>query len=271
MFLGDVHTHSLCSPDGAFSMAEMARAAHEAGLTYLCVTDHCDLLDLHGTFTPHQDWGSVRAAFSEARAATPRGLTLSLGVELGEAYEDPEVARGILAAGPELDFVIGSVHNFHALMGKQDFYNADYSDLELCHAALVDYLGSLDALAGLTDCYDTLAHILYPLRYMRTRAGQDISFAQRDYPERLEVILRKVAQAGKALEVNTWRGRTVDEWEPLLRQFKALGGEYVTVGSDAHHTGDVGKGVAETYELMKACGYRYTAIYQGRTPSMEVI
>lgn len=271
MFLGDVHTHSLCSPDGAFSMLEMARAAREAGLTYLCITDHCDLLDLNGAFTPHQDWESVRVAFAEAKAAAPQGLTLSLGVELGEAYEDPAVARGILATGPELDFVIGSVHNFHALMGKQDFYNADYSDLELCHAALVDYLGSLETLADLPDCYDTMAHILYPLRYMRGRAGQDISFAQRDYPQRLEVILRKVAQAGKALEVNTWRGRTVDEWEPLLRQFKDLGGEYVTVGSDAHHVNDVGKGVAEAYELMKACGYRYTAIFQGRRPCMEVI
>lgn len=271
MFLGDVHTHSLCSPDGAFSMLEMARAAAHAGLTHLCLTDHCDLLDLNGTFTPHQDWGRVRAAFDEAKAAAPQGLTLRLGVELGEAYEDPAVARGILAAGPELDFVIGSVHNFHALMGKQDFYNADYSDLETCHAALADYLGSLDALADLTDCYDTMAHILYPLRYMQGRAGQDISLAQRDYPERLEVILRKVAQAGKALEVNTWRGRTVAEWEPLLRQFKALGGECVTVGSDAHHTRDLGKGVAEAYELIKTCGYRYTAVYHQRKPHMEVI
>lgn len=270
MFLGDLHTHSLCSPDGAFSMLDMARAAQGAGLTRLCITDHCDLLDLNGAFTPHHDWSPVRAAFAQATASLPPGLRLSLGVELGEAYEDPAVARGILAAAPELDFVIGSVHNFHAIMGKQDFYNADYQSLDMCHAALADYLGSLDALAGLPDCYDTLAHILYPLRYMH-RAGQDVSLAQRDYPDRLAVILGKVAGAGKALELNTWRGRTVAEWAPILRQFKALGGEYVTVGSDAHHTKDVGAGVAETYELMKACGYRYTAVYQNRKPIMEVI
>ena len=270
MFLGDLHTHSLCSPDGAVPMAELARAGREAGLTCLCITDHCDLLDLTGTFTPHFDWDPVRTAYDQARTDLPPGLELRLGVELGEAYESPETARDILARAPRLDFVIGSVHNFRAMMGKQDFYNADYSDLALCHAALEDYLDTLHALAALPDCYDTLAHILYPLRYMR-QAGQDVSLAQRDYPQRLDRVLQQVAQAGKALEVNTWRGRTVAEWEPILRRFKALGGEYVTVGSDAHRAGDLGKGVASAYELLKTCGYRYTAVYRERKPVMEAI
>lgn len=270
MFLGDLHTHSLCSPDGAFSMLDMARSAQKAGLTYLCVTDHCDLLDLNGVFTLDYDHAPCREEFQRAVAGLPQGLTLGRGIELGEAYERPDVARAILSDAPELDFVIGSVHNFSRVMGKQDFYNADYKDPAMCHTALDDYLDSLLALSQLPECYDALAHILYPLRYMH-RAGQDVSLAQRDYPERLNVILGHVAQAGKALEVNTWRGRTVSEWEPLLRQFKAQGGEYVTVGSDAHHVQDVGKGVAAAYELMKTCGFRYTAIYQNRRPIMEAI
>lgn len=270
MFLGDVHTHSRCSPDGRFSMAEMARAAVKNGVSYLCLTDHCDLLDLNGVFCADYDWAPCRSDFEAAQAQLPQGLELHRGVELGEAYEDPAAARAILNAAPELDFVIGSVHNFHAMMGKQDFYNADYSDDAMCHAALDDYLSSMALLAALPDCYDTLAHILYPLRYMR-QAGRDVSLAQRDYPERLESILQTVAHQGKALEVNTWRGRTVAEWEPLLRQFKNLGGEYVTVGSDSHDLEHIGAGVAEAYELMRACGYRYTAVFEGRKPRMEVI
>ena len=270
MFLADLHTHSLCSPDGFVPMGEMARAAGAAGLNVLCVTDHCDLLDLHGAFTPHYDWDAVRRAYAEALEQRPDGLELRLGVELGEAYESPETARDILAQAPALDFVIGSVHNFHAIQGKQDFYSADYSDPAACHAALEDYLDSLYALSGLPDCYDTLAHILYPVRYIR-QAGQDIDLTQRDYPERLRRVLERVARAGKALEVNTWRGRTTDEWEPILRQFKALGGEYVTVGSDAHKPQDVGKGVAEAYEVLRRCGFRCTAVYRDRKPIMEAI
>ncbi len=270
MFLGDVHTHSRCSPDGTYSMAEMARAAADSGVTHLCLTDHCDLLDLNGTFTPHYDWEPCRRDFHSALRELPAGLELHRGVELGEAYEDPQTARAILAAQPELDFVIGSVHNFHTMMDKQDFYNADYQDDAMCHAALDDYLSSLALLAELDDCYDTLAHILYPLRYMH-RAGREVSLSQRDYPERLEVILSKVAQSGKALEVNTWRGRTVEEWEPLLRLFKSLGGEYVTVGSDSHDLDHIGAGVRAAYDLLRRCGYRYTAVYEGRKPRMEAI
>lgn len=270
MFRGDLHTHSLCSPDGADTVLDMARAARGAGLTCLCITDHCDLLDLNGASTPEYDWAPGRRAFEEAMGDLPQGLTLYRGVELGEAYEDPDAARAILAAGPELDFVIGSVHNFHRLMDRQDFYNADYSSRDFCLRAMEDYLDSMTALTALSECYDTLAHILYPLRYMH-RAGQDVSFREGDFPQRLDHILSRVARAGKALEVNTWRGRTVAEWEPILRRFLELGGEYVTVGSDAHATADVGKGTDEAYALMRHCGLRYTAVYENRKPIMEAI
>lgn len=270
MFIGDQHTHSICSPDGAYPMGEMAGAAHAAGLTYLCITDHCDLLDLNGYPTPTYDWGPYRAAFAEAQSRLPQGLTLGRGLELGSAYEDIPAARAVLAGEPELDFVLGSAHNFRSMMSKQDFYNADYSSRETCMLALADYLDSLALLAQLPDCYDSLAHVLYPLRYMH-RAGQDVSLAEGDLPERLTLALRRVAQAGKALEVNTWRGRTVAEWKPILEEFKALGGEYITVGSDAHITADVGKGVLESYQLIRDCGFRYVAVYRGRKPVMEVI
>lgn len=270
MFIGDQHTHSVCSPDGHYPMWEMAEAAHAAGLSYLCITDHCDLLDLEGRPTPTYDWTPYRAAFREALDRLPGGLRLGRGLELGSAYEDIPAARAVLAAEPELDFVVGSAHNFRAMLGKQDFYNADYSDRQLCLLALADYLDSLAMLSELTDCYDTMAHILYPLRYMH-RAGQAVSLADGDLPDRVTLVLRKVAQAGKALEINTWRGNTVSEWEPLLREFKALGGEYITVGSDAHATEHVGKGVSAAYELMKDCGFRFVAVYQHRKPIMEVI
>lgn len=252
-------------------MWEMARAARSsAGLTYLCITDHCDLLDLDGHPTPRYDWAPYRAALQEALDRLPQGLELGRGLELGSAYEDPRAARTVLAEAPELDFVIGSVHNFRALMGKQDFYNADYADRATCLRALEDYLTSLSALADLPDCYDALGHVLYPLRYMRA-AGQDISLEEGDLPDALAAVLRKVAQTGKALEINTWRGRTKGEWAPVLRLFRSLGGEYVTVGSDAHAANDVGKGVAESYQLMKVCGFDYVTVYRARRPEMERI
>lgn len=269
MFLGDVHTHSLCSPDGHNTVAEMAQAASHVGLTHLCLTDHCDLITLQGEPSFTYDWAPYNAAVAEARANLPSGLDLAHGLELGEAYENPAAARAILSGAPGLDFVIGSVHNYRAMKGKTDFYYADYPDRDVCLRTLDDYLGSLEALVALPDCYDSLGHLIYPLRYINDRGPQPFSLLEGEFRDRSAAILRTVAQDGKAMEVNTWRGRTIEEWAPVLRLFKSLGGELVTVGSDSHTTRDVGKGVRAAYDLLAACGFDYVTVYHGRKAGME--
>ncbi len=267
MFLGDTHTHSVCSPDGESTILELAQAAGKAGLSHLCITDHCDLLSLEGAPTPHHDWVPYQDAFSAALEGLPQGLELGRGIELGGAIEDPDAARAILAEEPELDFVIGSVHNFHHLMGKMDFYFADYGDKTACLQALDDYFDALAETAALTDCYDVLGHVIYPLRYMN-KAGRQVSLEEDGCLPRVEQVLRQAAQAGKGMEVNTWRGRSVAEWAPILKLFKAVGGELVTVGSDAHNAKDIALGAREAYQLMKVCGFDYVAVFHRREAQM---
>ena len=269
MFLGDTHTHSLCSPDGHNTVLEMARAASAAELTHLCLTDHWDLVTLQGEPNYTYDWTPYNAAVAEARAALPQGLTLAQGMELGEVYENPDAARAVLAAQPQLDFVIGSVHNYRAMKGKTDFYYADYPDHDACQRTLEDYLGSLEELVTFPDCYDTLGHVIYPLRYINDRGPHPFSLLEGDFRDRTIAILRRTAQDGKAMEVNTWRGRSIEEWIPYLRLFKSLGGELITVGSDAHTVQDVGKGIREVYQVIADCGFAYVAVYHGRKAGME--
>ena len=42
MKLCDYHFHTYLSPDASNSLEEMADAAYNAGLSEICVTDHCD-------------------------------------------------------------------------------------------------------------------------------------------------------------------------------------------------------------------------------------
>ena len=174
-----------------------------------------------------------------------------------------------MAAAPDLDFVIGSVHNYRAMKGKTDFYYADYPDADICVRTLEDYLGSLAELTALPDCYDTLGHIIYPLRYINPRAPQTFSLLDAEYYDRTAAVLRRVAEDGKAMELNTWRGRSIAEWASYLRLFRSLGGELVTVGSDSHTTQDVGKGVSDAYALLRECGFAFVAVYHGRKAGME--
>ena len=44
------------------------------------------------------------------------------------------------------------------------------------------------------------------------------------------------------------------------------GGEYVTVGADAHRAEDLGKGIREALDLLKACGFEYVTYFEKRKP-----
>ena len=269
MYLCDIHTHSLISPDSEAPLADMAQAAIDAGLDELCVTDHHDLLDWDGTFLPHFNWTGAWEQYQAVREQVEGKLTLRLGVELGSTPYDPAAARQSLAeGGTDVDFVLGSLHNWIGLRDNRDLYFLTYTDMAMCRQAMDNYLESCWSLVSqYPDCYDSLAHITYPLRYMR-RDGYHIPI--QEYEEQVRTILTKVARTGHAMEVNTWKGASLEEeWTPLLRWFKECGGRYVTLGSDAHAPADMAKGIREVTALVKASGFDHVTTYHKREPILH--
>jgi histidinol-phosphatase (PHP family) len=264
MYYADYHTHSNCSPDGYVPMREMADAAVKSGLSELCLTDHCDLVGLNGERYDDYSWQEVLKQREEMRRLYGSRLELPLGLEFGSSHVDAEAARRILDQ-PELDFVIGSVHNHSLKNGGADFYLGKYSSPRVCYDALDDYFSSLEILAPL-DTYDVLGHIIYPLRYMAVRDGQAISLD--GYMERIRGILRAVAEHGRGIALNTWPGKPLGDWVPGLKLYRQCGGEIVTVGSDAHIPAGVGRGIPEAYELLLETGFPYVAAYRSRKPRM---
>lgn len=263
MFFADCHTHSSCSPDGSIPMAEMARTAVQYGLSCLTLTDHCDLLSLEGAPTPTFDWAPLRAQRTEMLARYGTQLDLPYGLEFGCGHLDPAASDKILSE-PGLDFVIGSVHNLSPAAGGKDFYFVPYESTEDCVRALDDYFASLLVLAA-GPYYDVMGHIIYPLRYM---TGDFDRPDLRRWRDEIHEILRLAAESGRGIEINTWKGQTLGEWLPILREFRSVGGEFVTVGSDAHATEPIGRGVRAAYQMMQDCGFRYAAVYHERKPDM---
>lgn len=258
MYLTDYHTHSNLSPDGFVPLSEMAQAALDAGLSELCITDHCDLLSEHGQPVTGYDWAPAVRQFHETLPQFEGRLKLRLGIEFGSGHLDPAAAQTILSQ-PELDFVIGSVHNMTPETGGLDFYYVEYNSRADCDAALDNYFDSMDRLAK-AECYDVLGHIIYPLRYMHGLGSMD------PFYDRIYQLLTTAARMGRGIEVNTYRGKTVAEWRPVLERWRDVGGELVTVGSDAHRPEHVGLGVREAYELLRDVGFRYVTVYEKRKP-----
>ena len=260
MYYIDYHTHSQLSPDSDAPLAHMAQAAVEAGLSELCVTDHYDLLDQDGKPTPAFDWAPATAQYLAVREQFRGKLTLKLGLELGTGYLDDTVVR---TAPTELDFVIGSLHNRSLSSGGLDFFYGEYQDPAVCYQALDDYFAQMEVLAPL-DCYDVLGHIIYPLRYMQPQCREALDLGR--YMERIRELLRVAIAGGRGMEVNTYRGKTIEDWRPVLAHFKDLGGEALTVGSDAHAPESMALGVREAYALLQEMGFRYITVYEGRKP-----
>lgn len=263
MYLTDYHTHSILSPDGFVPLAEMAKAALNAGLSELCITDHCDLLDSYANRVHDYDWDSALEQYCTTVPQFEGRLKLRLGLEFGMGHISPAESEAILSQ-PALDFVIGSVHNLCEEKGGTDFYYVEYNSRADCDRALEDYFDSLDKLVK-TDYYDVLGHIIYPLRYMHGLGSMD------PFYERIAALVRSAAERGKGIEVNTYRGNTVAEWRPVLERYRDAGGEIVTVGSDAHRPEHVGLGVREACELLRDMGFRYVAVYERRKAKMVPI
>lgn len=257
----DMHTHTDNSPDGIHSTMYMCEQAEMNGLRAVAFTDHCEV---DAYYRDNYDKSTVQAYFEVAKARnvySGRLLVLE-GIELGQAPYDPELADKIISLY-HYDIVIGSIHN---LRGREDFWTLPCTQEDVI-PLLTEYFQEIENLVDWGK-FDTLAHLTYPLRYMVGEHGLKVDLNY--FSDQIGSILKKLAASGKALEINTSGlrqpiGRTLPDAD-IVQRFHDLGGEYITVGSDAHNANDIGAGIETGMEIACNCGFQYLTIFQNRTP-----
>lgn len=268
MIYTENHIHSEMSPDAFDTMTNMALASYKIGVRYLCFTDHCDL-DNHMTAEPDPDCFFFRdemlAKFEEAKANVPKDMQLFIGLELGEGNHDPEGFDKI-ASDSELDFILATLHN---LRNTKDFYNINYPNKAYCEELLDRYMTELIEIANLPN-FDSMAHICYPVRYMR-RDGFDVSMDITTHREGLEELFKILIQNGKGIEINCsgLRNKLLGDTIPtrdVLELYRNMGGEIITVGSDSHQAQHVEVGVRQGYEILRDLGFKYVTYFNKRKP-----
>ncbi len=252
MIKSDMHTHSCASPDGESSMSEIYTTAKNAGAQYICVTDHCEIFAWDGK------WGVKNTDLSyRLYEEFGKKEDFLFGVEIGGADSDFNKAEK-LTKRYDYDFILGSVHN---LKGMRDFYYLDYDKLD-ANELLNKYFNTAEEIIEKTD-FDSLAHITYPLRYI-PKGKYDLNL----HMEHIERVLIKLVKSGRALEVNTSGLRKPEKVtypdESILKMYKALGGKYITVGSDGHFPCDVSAGIEETEKMLKNIGFNSVCVYKKR-------
>ena len=264
MYLAGYHTHSRISPDAGTSMTGMAEAAARAGLDELCFTDHVEPVVWGGTgLRPSYDWGALGREFRDAQAAAGARIKLRLGIELGDAPIDFAHTERILAGAPPLDFVIGSIHMLSERFGSTDLYFFDPGDEDEARSGIADYLAQVQKLAEWGK-FSVLGHLTLPLRYLNENRGFHLSFD--GFEGEVETILRTLIQKGCGIELNTNRGNTPLPDGKWLRMYRELGGEIVTLGTDAHSPEFVGCAIRERQALLRQCGFTKFCTFEKLRP-----
>ena len=260
----DLHMHTHSSFDGHYSAEEMCASAVENGLSVIAITDHFDVdfFERHNLDTRQRT--SYEGIIS-AREAFKDKITLLRGIEMGQPTYDVALTEKSLARY-DYDFVIGSIHNPREMPDYGDFDYKNMTENEI-YSALDNYFEEELTLAKWNG-FDTFAHLTYPMRYIVQAGRKEIELSR--YDDITDEIFKTLIANGKALEINTSGlrqpiGKTMPT-ENYVRRFKELGGEFLTLGSDAHFTEHVGAGIDNGYEIAENCGFEYVTYFRNRKP-----
>lgn len=261
MHIADFHVHSHCSPDAVPAMDEIAKAALRERICELAITDHYDFrqkgLETGWIFKTNEYFEE----FHRIKKKHEGRVALRSGVEIAQPHLHPELSKKFVR-GNEFDFVLGSVHNLKNDEEAHILTRRRYFEPETLFR---DYFEEVEGTI-LWGEFDSLAHITYPERYIFAHTNKRVDFS--NLKKELSYILRLLVQNNKGLEVNTSGLRrplnklSADEY--ILSLYKKLGGEIVTIGSDAHETGDLGAGFSIAAAALKNVGFSKYATFEKR-------
>ena len=272
MIQADMHMHTWFSTDSEACPRDMADEAVRKGLKTICFTDHFDKDDL--------EWGEegifdVDAYFVEMQKLQEEyagKLNIRIGIELGLRTYLKDYYEELTKKYP-FDFVIGSVHNVPYKKDAEGniLYTdpaaeklfTDRTDKEAYRLMMETTLENVRT----SDCFQTLGHLDYVVRYGKSREKE---YSYTDYADIIDEILKLLIEKEKGLEVNSAGlkyGLPFAHPHPdVLKHYRELGGEIITIGADAHTPDKIGYAFDKAADVLRECGFSYYAVFKNRRP-----
>lgn len=272
----DCHTHTQFSVDSEADINQMIERACELRLAAYAITDHCECNrwyseshypdeDTYRFFDFGKDFESSISAVTKLKEKYDGRFNLICGVEIGQALHDVEIAEKIIGDS-RLDFIIASIHQ---LPQTEDFAFIDYTQYTIdgIYELLERYFNEILKLSHWGK-FDVLGHLTYTLRYIKGNFGIDIDISRFD--ELIAEIFCTLIYNSCGIEINTsgLRQSYGDTFPSLkyVKLYRELGGEILSIGSDAHTVEDLGKGVREGAEIAKEAGFIHLCYFKRRKP-----
>jgi len=265
--LSDWHMHTEFSLDSDAKPEDMIESAVLKGLDAVCITDHEDKdYESQGDLWTF-DIERYFARMKEMQEKYQDRIAVRIGVEIGLQPHLGEYYRNYVGQNP-FDFVIGSVH----LIGARDPYYKEFFEGRSDGDAYEEtFAETYENIRNVED-FDVLGHLDYVTRYGKHQA-EEYSYAR--FSDMIDQILRYLIEHGKGIELNTaglkYGLPYAHPHTDVLKRYRELGGEIITVGSDAHKPEHVAYDFWKVPEILQRCGFRYYTEFAGRRPIFHKI
>lgn len=266
--LYDTHIHSRYSTDSDAPLCKQVEQAVSLGLHGICLTDH---MDYEYPEEYNEDGEGVPFVFpienyleelQQLKDKYPM-VEVSTGVECGM-----QTTKSVLKKNEELaqkypwDYIIGSLH----LVKKQDpYFPAFWENRAASDGVRLYFEQVYENILAFRE-FDSLGHLDYIVRY----APNTFTYQPETYFDIVDEILRFLIREDKALEINTSGLKspagTQNPHLEILKRYVSLGGELVTVGSDAHKPEYLAFSFEKAAELMKQAGLKSYVTYRQHKP-----
>ena len=265
----DYHVHSYYSDDSSTPMERQVRRAISLGLNELCFTDHVDYgvkVDCDDprsqTYAANVDYPRYFPEIEELREKFRGKLVIRSGLEFGvQTHTIPQYEELFERYREKIDFVLLSVHEIDDL----DLWGQEYQRGKTQAEYNRGYYEELLRVIQNYHDYSVLAHVDLMVRYDRKGV---YPFAKvRDI---VAEILTAAINDGKGIELNTssWRYRLSDTTpsREILELYHDLGGEVLTLGSDAHSPDYLADHMDEGREILKGIGFTKFCTFEKMRP-----
>lgn len=249
----DYHIHSQFSADSEMNLEEICETALNLGLDEIAVTDHHDIDYQDDSIEFLIDKNEYLETLEKYQQKYHGKLNIKKGIEMGLQLDILEECDQYL--DDDFDFIIASFHT----ADKADLHTGDFFKGYSQWEAYLSYLETVLKTVKKYENYSVLGHLDIIRRYGDYDNKPDL-MENPTAASIIEEILKTIIKKDKGLEVNT-SGYRIDGFNPMpsfaiLKLYKELGGEILTIGSDSHSTDQLTQKFDYTLDQLKEIGFK---------------